>query len=97
MANLVIHTVYKPLKYQNAFLILGCLGAVELSSIWPALKQGEYGLASICNGGGGASAMLIQKAVDDFCCLRRQPYVARKGCCNQVTSVKIIGSACIRN
>ncbi|XP_040832823.1 acetyl-CoA acetyltransferase, mitochondrial isoform X2 [Ochotona curzoniae] len=26
-----------------------------------ALKQGEYGLASICNGGGGASAMLIQK------------------------------------
>ncbi|KAI5212060.1 Acetyl-Coa Acetyltransferase [Manis pentadactyla] len=26
-----------------------------------ALKQGEYGLASICNGGGGASAVLIQK------------------------------------
>ncbi|KAM5246606.1 acetyl-CoA acetyltransferase, mitochondrial isoform 2-T2 [Ctenodactylus gundi] len=26
-----------------------------------ALKQGEYGLASICNGGGGASALLIQK------------------------------------
>jgi acetyl-CoA C-acetyltransferase len=26
-----------------------------------ALKQGEFGLASICNGGGGASAILIEK------------------------------------
>ena len=33
MANLVFNTVYKPLKYQNAFLILGCLEP-ELSSIW---------------------------------------------------------------
>ena len=26
-----------------------------------ALKAGQYGLAAICNGGGGASAILIQK------------------------------------
>jgi len=26
-----------------------------------ALKQGQYGLAGICNGGGGASAILIEK------------------------------------
>lgn len=26
-----------------------------------ALKPGQYGLAGICNGGGGASAILIQK------------------------------------
>jgi len=26
-----------------------------------ALKSGEYGVASICNGGGGASAIVIQK------------------------------------
>jgi len=25
------------------------------------LKSGQYGLASICNGGGGASCILIQK------------------------------------
>lgn len=26
-----------------------------------ALKPGEYGLAAICNGGGGASAIIVQK------------------------------------
>jgi acetyl-CoA C-acetyltransferase len=26
-----------------------------------ALKAGEYGVASICNGGGGASTVVIQK------------------------------------
>jgi len=36
-------------------------GARIVVHLVQALKQGEYGLASICNGGGGASALLIQK------------------------------------
>ncbi|KAM9221115.1 acetyl-CoA acetyltransferase, mitochondrial isoform 1-T1 [Dugong dugon] len=40
---------------------IGMSGARIVIHMVHTLKQGEYGLASICNGGGGASAMLIQK------------------------------------
>ncbi|KFO20708.1 Acetyl-CoA acetyltransferase, mitochondrial [Fukomys damarensis] len=40
---------------------IGMSGARIVVHLAHALKQGEYGLASICNGGGGASALLIQK------------------------------------
>ncbi|XP_064433572.1 acetyl-CoA acetyltransferase, mitochondrial isoform X4 [Mirounga angustirostris] len=40
---------------------IGMSGARIVVHLVQALKQGEYGLASICNGGGGASALLIQK------------------------------------
>uniref|UniRef100_A0A2K5Q7P5 Acetyl-CoA acetyltransferase, mitochondrial n=1 Tax=Cebus imitator TaxID=2715852 RepID=A0A2K5Q7P5_CEBIM len=40
---------------------IGMSGARIVVHLAHALKKGEYGLASICNGGGGASAMLIQK------------------------------------
>jgi len=42
---------------------LGCSGArimVTLQNVL-AQKNGKYGLAAICNGGGGASAMIIEK------------------------------------
>jgi acetyl-CoA C-acetyltransferase len=41
---------------------LGCSGARILVTLINVLKnnQGNYGLAAICNGGGGASAMIIQ-------------------------------------
>lgn len=42
---------------------LGCSGArilVTLSSVL-AQEQGTYGLAAICNGGGGASAMILKR------------------------------------
>ena len=42
---------------------LGCSGArivVTLQNVL-AQKGGKYGLAAICNGGGGASAMIIEK------------------------------------
>uniref|UniRef100_A0A915DZ14 acetyl-CoA C-acetyltransferase n=1 Tax=Ditylenchus dipsaci TaxID=166011 RepID=A0A915DZ14_9BILA len=40
---------------------IGMSGARILTHLVHALKQGEYGLAAICNGGGGASGMIIQK------------------------------------
>ncbi|CAI5773250.1 acetyl-CoA acetyltransferase, mitochondrial [Podarcis lilfordi] len=40
---------------------IGMSGARIVVHMAHALKQGEYGLAGICNGGGGASAILIQK------------------------------------
>ncbi|MFD2743825.1 MULTISPECIES: acetyl-CoA C-acyltransferase [Sphingobacterium] len=42
---------------------LGCSGARILVTLSSILKQegGTYGLAAICNGGGGASAMIIKK------------------------------------
>ncbi|XP_074160435.1 acetyl-CoA acetyltransferase, mitochondrial [Sminthopsis crassicaudata] len=40
---------------------IGMSGARIVVHMVHALKQGEYGIAGICNGGGGASAMLIQK------------------------------------
>lgn len=43
---------------------LGCSGARIIVSLIHILKQnnGRYGAAGICNGGGGASAMVIEKA-----------------------------------
>ncbi|KAJ6662358.1 hypothetical protein lerEdw1_012522 [Lerista edwardsae] len=40
---------------------IGMSGARIVVHMAHALKQGEYGLAGICNGGGGASSILIQK------------------------------------
>ena len=42
---------------------LGCSGARIIVTLINVLKQnkGRYGVAGICNGGGGASAMLIEK------------------------------------
>ncbi|KAM4828173.1 acetyl-CoA acetyltransferase, mitochondrial [Thomomys bottae] len=40
---------------------IGMSGARIVVHLAHALKQGEFGLASICNGGGGASAILIEK------------------------------------
>lgn len=40
---------------------IGMSGARLVVHLAHALKQGEYGVASICNGGGGSSSMLIQK------------------------------------
>ncbi|CAG2107499.1 unnamed protein product [Medioppia subpectinata] len=40
---------------------LGCSGARIVNHLALHLKPNEYGLAAICNGGGGASAILIQK------------------------------------
>ncbi|CAG2107500.1 unnamed protein product [Medioppia subpectinata] len=40
---------------------LGCSGARIVNVLALHLKPNEYGMAAICNGGGGASAMLVQK------------------------------------
>lgn len=40
---------------------LGCSGARITGLMAIHLKAGEYGCASICNGGGGAAAILIRK------------------------------------
>lgn len=40
---------------------IGMSGARIVGHMAHTLKPGQYGLAGICNGGGGASAMLIQK------------------------------------
>ena len=40
---------------------IGMSGTRILGHLVHNLGQGEYGMASICNGGGGASAMIIQK------------------------------------
>ena len=42
---------------------LGCSGARIITTLISVLRNegGKYGLAGICNGGGGASAMLIEK------------------------------------
>ncbi|KAI1718499.1 acetyl-CoA acetyltransferase [Ditylenchus destructor] len=40
---------------------IGMSGARILTHLVHALKPGQYGLAAICNGGGGASGMIIQK------------------------------------
>ena len=36
-------------------------GARIVNTLVVHLKPGEYGMASICNGGGGASCVIIQK------------------------------------
>jgi len=47
---------------------LGCSGARILVTLINVLKQNKakYGVAGICNGGGGASAMVICNEVDFF-------------------------------
>lgn len=40
---------------------IGMSGARIVTHLTHALKSGEYGCASICNGGGGASSILLQK------------------------------------
>ncbi|XP_069496559.1 acetyl-CoA acetyltransferase, mitochondrial [Ambystoma mexicanum] len=40
---------------------IGMSGARIVAHMAHVLKQGQYGLAGICNGGGGASAILIEK------------------------------------
>uniref|UniRef100_A0A0N5A3F8 Acetyl-CoA acetyltransferase n=1 Tax=Parastrongyloides trichosuri TaxID=131310 RepID=A0A0N5A3F8_PARTI len=40
---------------------IGMSGARILTHLVYALKKGEYGCCAICNGGGGASGMIIQK------------------------------------
>lgn len=40
---------------------IGMSGARIVGHLAHALKAGEFGCASICNGGGGASAVLVQK------------------------------------
>ncbi|CAH2225332.1 acetyl- acetyltransferase, mitochondrial [Pelobates cultripes] len=40
---------------------IGMSGARIVGHMAHALKKGQFGLASICNGGGGASAILIEK------------------------------------
>lgn len=40
---------------------IGMSGARLVTHLSHALKSGQYGCASICNGGGGASSILIQK------------------------------------
>ena len=42
---------------------IGCSGSRIILSLMSVLKQnnGSIGMASICNGGGGASAMVIER------------------------------------
>lgn len=40
---------------------LGMSGARIVNSLALHLQPGQYGMAGICNGGGGASALLVQK------------------------------------
>jgi acetyl-CoA C-acetyltransferase len=42
---------------------LGCSGARILTTLCHVLQQnnGKYGMAAICNGGGGASAIIIER------------------------------------
>lgn len=44
-----------------SFLLSRMSGARIVVHMVHALKPGQYGLAGICNGGGGASAILIEK------------------------------------
>lgn len=40
---------------------IGCSGARIVNTMAINLTSGQYGVAGICNGGGGASSILIQK------------------------------------
>ncbi|KAI6184446.1 Thiolase-C domain-containing protein [Aphelenchoides bicaudatus] len=40
---------------------IGFSGARLVTHLAHALKEGQYGCVAICNGGGGASGMIIQK------------------------------------
>lgn len=43
------------------FFPIGCSGARILTTLVHALKPNEYGVAGICNGGGGATNVLVQR------------------------------------
>ena len=51
------------LKLFASFAIRICSfsGARLVTHLVHSLKSGEYGCAAICNGGGGASGMIVQK------------------------------------
>lgn len=40
---------------------IGMSGARIINSLALHLKKGQYGVASICNGGGGASTVVVKK------------------------------------
>jgi acetyl-CoA C-acetyltransferase len=40
---------------------LGSSGSRILTTLLHQLKPGEYGVAAICNGGGAATAMVVQR------------------------------------
>jgi len=40
---------------------IGSSGARILTTLIHSLKEGEFGVAAICNGGGGATSMLVQR------------------------------------
>ncbi|PKI82628.1 acetyl-CoA C-acetyltransferase [Malassezia vespertilionis] len=40
---------------------IGCSGARIVCTLAHALKPGEYGVAAVCNGGGGASAIVLER------------------------------------
>jgi acetyl-CoA C-acetyltransferase len=40
---------------------LGSSGSRILTTLLYLLRPGEYGVAAICNGGGGATAMVVQR------------------------------------
>lgn len=48
------------IKYTH-FIHFSMSGARLIVHLVHALKKGEKGVASICNGGGGASSILIEK------------------------------------
>lgn len=56
--NLVVHSVAS----RNCFFFRTLSsGARILTTLVHALKPNEYGVAGICNGGGGATTVLVQK------------------------------------
>jgi len=40
---------------------LGSSGSRILTTLLYVLEPGEYGVAAICNGGGGATALVVQR------------------------------------
>lgn len=61
METLLVSSKFCPSLKNQCFLDPRMSGARIVVHLAHALKQGEFGLASICNGGGGASAVLIEK------------------------------------
>jgi len=49
------------LVFLLIIFLLGCSGARIVVTLLHQLTAGEYGIAAICNGGGEATAVLIQK------------------------------------
>lgn len=57
--GLVLLNIYMMLYF--AIFLRRMSGARIVLHLVTALKSGEKGVASICNGGGGASSILIEK------------------------------------